>query len=140
MLGIVLELFVVEEKLLAGGEYEFSAAIDALQDLILEFHGRLPQEQGMGRNRPWCSTARRSRFPCLRASFCNQGPGRTKLAANECKVRSEGLDDCESFPPCKLQHGETELQIVTGRPDLLSPAASQMNSTQPPGRHMSQLG
>ena len=62
MLGIVLELFVVEEKLLAGGEYEFSAAIDALQDLILEFHGRLPQEQGMGRNRPWCSTARRSRF------------------------------------------------------------------------------
>jgi hypothetical protein len=39
--GVVLELLVVEEKLLAGGEYEFSAAVNALEDSILEFHGRL---------------------------------------------------------------------------------------------------
>jgi hypothetical protein len=31
VLGVVLELFVVEEKLLAGGEHELGAAIDALQ-------------------------------------------------------------------------------------------------------------
>jgi len=30
MLGIVLELFVVKEKLLAGGEHKLSAAVIAL--------------------------------------------------------------------------------------------------------------
>ena len=45
VLGIVFELLVVEEKLLAGGEYEFSAAVVALEDSILEFHGRLPRRK-----------------------------------------------------------------------------------------------
>jgi hypothetical protein len=44
VLGVVLELFVVEEKLLAGGENELSAAIDALQNSIGKFHGRIPQD------------------------------------------------------------------------------------------------
>jgi hypothetical protein len=36
--GLVLELFVVIEQLLAGGENEGGAAVYALQYLILEFH------------------------------------------------------------------------------------------------------
>jgi hypothetical protein len=42
MLGIVLELFVVEENLLACCEHKFCAAVDTLKDSIVEFHGRLP--------------------------------------------------------------------------------------------------
>ncbi len=38
-LGFVLELFVVEEKLFAGGEDEIVTAVNALESLILEFHG-----------------------------------------------------------------------------------------------------
>jgi hypothetical protein len=45
MLGIVLELFVVEEKLLTGGENKFSAAVVALQDSVDKFHGRLPRRR-----------------------------------------------------------------------------------------------
>ena len=40
--GFVLELFVVEEKLLAGSENEIGAAIHALEDLVLELHLRVP--------------------------------------------------------------------------------------------------
>jgi hypothetical protein len=44
--GVVLELLVVEEKLLAGGEYEFSAAVKTLEHSIFEFHGRrLPRRK-----------------------------------------------------------------------------------------------
>jgi hypothetical protein len=38
VLGFILELFVVEEQLFAGGENEIGIAIDALQHLVLEFH------------------------------------------------------------------------------------------------------
>jgi hypothetical protein len=51
-LGVVLELFVVEEDLLAGCENELGAAVDALQYSIREFHGRLPQNRDVHRNRP----------------------------------------------------------------------------------------
>jgi len=37
-LGFVLELFIVEEELLASGEDEIRTAVDALQNLVLEFH------------------------------------------------------------------------------------------------------
>jgi hypothetical protein len=43
-LGIVFKLFIVEKKLLTGGEDEFVTAIYALKDSILKFHGRLPRE------------------------------------------------------------------------------------------------
>lgn len=43
-LGVVRELFVVEEELLASREHELGAAIDALQNSIRKFHGRLPQD------------------------------------------------------------------------------------------------
>jgi len=42
-LGLVLELFVVEEKLFAGGEEKLRAAIDALEQPVLEFHVRSPR-------------------------------------------------------------------------------------------------
>ena len=37
-LGLVLELFVVEEELLAGGKNEIGPAVNAFESLILEFH------------------------------------------------------------------------------------------------------
>jgi hypothetical protein len=46
MLGIVLELFVVEEKLLAGRKYKVGTAIVALQNSIDEFHWPASLEQG----------------------------------------------------------------------------------------------
>jgi hypothetical protein len=42
VLGIVLELLVVEEQLLAGCKHKVSAAVVALQYSVDEFHGRLP--------------------------------------------------------------------------------------------------
>jgi hypothetical protein len=48
MLGVVLELFVVKEKLLTSGEHEFGTAVVALQNPIDEFHGRLPQRREHG--------------------------------------------------------------------------------------------
>jgi hypothetical protein len=42
MLGVVFELLIVEEQLLARRENELGAAIVALQHSIDEFHGRLP--------------------------------------------------------------------------------------------------
>ncbi len=44
MLGVVLELFVVEEKLLACRENKLGAAVNTLQDSIGKFHGRLPSQ------------------------------------------------------------------------------------------------
>jgi hypothetical protein len=37
--GYVLELFVVEEKLLSGGKYKIFATVHTLQYFVLEFHG-----------------------------------------------------------------------------------------------------
>ena len=37
-LGFVLELFVVKEELFTGCEHEICAAVDTLQNLILELH------------------------------------------------------------------------------------------------------
>jgi hypothetical protein len=62
VLGVVFELFVVKEKLLACGEHKFSAAVTALQNPIDEFHGRLPQRT-QGRSSAMNMRARRSRFP-----------------------------------------------------------------------------
>jgi hypothetical protein len=41
-LGVVLELFIVEEDLLARRKNKLGAAVDALQYSIRKFHGRLP--------------------------------------------------------------------------------------------------
>ena len=77
VLRIVLELFVVKEKLLAGGEDELNAAIATLQSPVSKFHGRLPQHR---ENRPKSAKVTNSMpvpFPCDRASFY-KGPGRIK--------------------------------------------------------------
>jgi hypothetical protein len=44
-LGVILEIFVVEKKLLTRGEDEIRSAINTLQNLIREFHGRLPRRR-----------------------------------------------------------------------------------------------
>jgi hypothetical protein len=72
--GVVFELFIVKKKLLAGRKNELGAAIDARQDSIGEFHGRLAS-QGIT---PKSVTARsrtcRSRFPVF-FQVVQQGPG-----------------------------------------------------------------
>jgi hypothetical protein len=42
-LGIVLELFIVKEKLFSGRENEITSAIYAIQHLIDELHPRVPR-------------------------------------------------------------------------------------------------
>ena len=42
--GFVLELLVVKEQLLSCGENEITAAVNALQDFVLEFHCRPPRD------------------------------------------------------------------------------------------------
>jgi hypothetical protein len=44
VLGVVLELLVVEEELLACREYKLGAAVNTFEDSIGEFHGRLPSQ------------------------------------------------------------------------------------------------
>jgi hypothetical protein len=77
-LRIVHELFVVEEKLLTCGEHKLCAAVDARQNSIGKFHGRLPQRRETYRYRPRYSIFA-GPFPCLRSCCLNiEGPGREK--------------------------------------------------------------
>jgi hypothetical protein len=46
MLGVVLEFFVVEEKLFAGRENKVGPTVTALQHLVFEFHSPASLEQG----------------------------------------------------------------------------------------------
>jgi hypothetical protein len=43
-LGVIFKLFIVKEELLSGGEDELIATVNAFEDSILKFHGRLPRE------------------------------------------------------------------------------------------------
>jgi hypothetical protein len=43
--GFVLELFVVEEKLLAGSKDKLGSAVAARQNSVDKFHGRLPRRK-----------------------------------------------------------------------------------------------
>jgi hypothetical protein len=52
-LGFILELFVVEKELFAGGKDEFVTAIHALQVSILEFHFRSPPPRDGLTLDPW---------------------------------------------------------------------------------------
>jgi hypothetical protein len=68
----------VEEKLLTGGEHKLSAAIDACQNSIGKFHGRLPQSRETHRNRPRKDSLP-VRFPVfVRVAMNIEGPGREK--------------------------------------------------------------
>ena len=46
-LGVILEILVVEKELFARSEDEFGAAINTLENLIREFHGRLPRRRDL---------------------------------------------------------------------------------------------
>jgi hypothetical protein len=80
VLGIVLELFVVEEKLFSGGEHKLRAAVIALQHSVCEFHDRFP------RNRDLAESAIRNTLsvpiPRFRTSFGIKGPGRHKFSGS----------------------------------------------------------
>ena len=79
-LGVISEFLVVEKKLLACSEHKISSAIDALENLILEFHGRLPRSREGCRVRPQLGMSA-GPDPCLQTSVNNEGPGRKKSAA-----------------------------------------------------------
>jgi hypothetical protein len=72
--GVVFELFVVKEELLAGRENELGAAIYTFQDSIGEFHGQLAS-QGITPT----SVSARSRAAGLGSLFTflwlHKGPG-----------------------------------------------------------------
>jgi hypothetical protein len=74
MLGVVLELFVVEEQLLACCENKLGAAVNALEDSIGEFHGRLPSQ---GRPPKSAMTQQELAGPGSLSSFVvhSKGPG-----------------------------------------------------------------
>jgi hypothetical protein len=61
-LGIIFELLVVKKDLLTGGEYKFSAAVDARQDSIGKFHGRLPRSKDIQPKSAMDCESCRSRF------------------------------------------------------------------------------
>lgn len=78
MLGVVLELFVVKEKLLTSGEHELCAAIVALQYSVDEFHDRLPRT-GTTVETGHDLESLPFPFPCLHV-LEQQGPGPPKLS------------------------------------------------------------
>jgi hypothetical protein len=61
-LRVVLELFVVEENLLASSKNKLGAAVNARQYSIGEFHDRLPRNRDIHRSRLKFSACH-SRFP-----------------------------------------------------------------------------
>jgi hypothetical protein len=67
-LGLVLKTFVGEEHLFAGSKYKLGATLGTLQNLIVEFHGRLPLgppsgQWGSGRLSPLAWTDSETRAP-----------------------------------------------------------------------------
>jgi hypothetical protein len=76
-LGVIRKLFVVEENLLASRENKVGAAVNAFQDSIGKFHGRLPQSRGFHRNRPLGGNDLPVPVPCFPVSVrdTQQGPG-----------------------------------------------------------------
>jgi len=78
VLGVVLELLVVKEQLLARGEHKFRSAVMTLQNSVNEFHGRLPQSRG-SLSKSAIIRACRSRIPVLNVIQNNKGPGRHKM-------------------------------------------------------------
>jgi hypothetical protein len=77
MLGVVLELLVVEKQLLAGGEDKFGAAIATFQTSVDEFHW--PASLGQGNNLKSATDKNtcRSRLPVI-VPVSKQGPGPLK--------------------------------------------------------------
>jgi len=74
MLGVVLELLIVEEELLACCEHKLGAAVNAFQHSIGEFHGRLPSQGLPPKSAMALQETCRSRFPeFVRRAL--QGPG-----------------------------------------------------------------
>jgi hypothetical protein len=66
-LWFVLETLVGEKHLFAGSENELGATLATLQNLIVEFHGRLPGprsgKEGPAGFSPWAWIQRWNRFP-----------------------------------------------------------------------------
>jgi hypothetical protein len=77
MLGVVLELLIVEKDLLARCKYKIGAAVNAFQDSIGKLHGRLPSQE-TDRSRPQ-TLAEDSGLGSLSTFKCTtRGPDRTK--------------------------------------------------------------
>ncbi len=100
MLGIVLELFVVEKELLTGGENELCPAVVALQNSVDKFHGRFPKTGRtveIGHELGSLPVP----FPCLNV-LEQQGPGPQQMERRECNV-SPYRGRLNYFAPTKTQ-------------------------------------
>jgi len=112
-LWVVHEQLVTKEKLLARGKHKICAAVHTLQYAINVVHGRIPETKGKLRSRPWCGNACRSRFPCLRTSFNNKGPGR-----EWCSGEKEGVSDCSDSASTQSTGGRVDGGSCDGQPSL----------------------
>lgn len=83
-LGVVFELLIVEEELLARRKDEVSAAVNTLEDSICEFHGRLPNRGSSVPAMASQSMPSRSLF----LSVQTMGPGRIKQGGIEAVSRN----------------------------------------------------
>jgi hypothetical protein len=90
-LGVVFEVFVVKEELLACCKDEFGAAINTLQYFVCEFHGRLPRTGNHSKS----AMTSESAGPVSLSSYAvhNKGPGRISLAAKLVSRESEDRGD-----------------------------------------------
>ncbi len=96
VLGIVLKLLIVEEKLLARGEHKFGAAVTTFQNPVDKFHGRLPQRREK-RGSAINLRARRSRFPVFESPLNNKGPGRQIVSGDQHSPRRESQLLCSAY-------------------------------------------
>ncbi len=132
--GIVLELFVEKEQLLARSEYELGAAIDAFESLVDEFHGRYPKEREhteIGHELMSLPVP----LPCLLSSIHNKGPGRKPSAAvNSSPGEPEDVQYSIMLCGCKATNSNVSKRRMPPRSFLgfsLSPHLLRENQ----GRH-----
>jgi hypothetical protein len=116
-LGIVLELFVVKENLLASRENELGAAVDALEYSIGEFHCRLPRNRDIHRNRPMGNDCR-SRFPVI-VRTAQQGPG-PHVKVRQVRCLPADLGKAQKTVTHRLVRSNQAESIATGHPVLAS--------------------
>ena len=112
-LRVVQKLLVVEEKLLTGGKHKLCAAIDALQNAICKFHGRLPQRRETFRNRPKTHIDSAGPVSLSFVRLSTQGPGPRKSAAAIWEGPSARADRLSCTTPRSGRWGKMKPRTTT---------------------------
>ena len=103
VLGIVLELFIVEKDLLARCKYELRAAVYTFKHAIGKFHGRLPP-QGRSPKSAMALSSLPVPVPCIRSSF---------------KTRARTAPKIERFYLCPNHSGSLKCHTPKAREAIL---------------------